>query len=94
MYAKCEHANRCVVLREGRLYTCPLAANVHHYNKFFGKKIPEGTNVSIDLYNVDEWTKLEEFLKYPNEMCSYCDIYHYTYDIPWAVSKRDIREWT
>lgn len=94
MYMKCYHANQCVVLREGRLYTCPLAANVHHYNKYYGKHIPAGEDVSIDLHNATDWKEIEEFLKRPNKMCSHCDIYHYTYDIPWAVSKRDIKEWT
>ncbi len=93
MYMKCSHANECVVLREGMLYTCPLAANVQHYNKYFNKHIPEGKEVSIDIYKVGSWQEIEEFLKRPNKMCAYCDIYHYTYNIPWAISKRDISEW-
>lgn len=94
MYMKCFHANQCVVLRQGRLYTCPLAANVHHYNKYFGKEIPAGEDVSINLYTATDWKEIEDFLKRPNKMCSHCDIYHYTHDIPWAMSKKDIAEWT
>lgn len=94
MYMKCKHANQCVVLKNGRLYTCPLAANVCHYNKYFKKHIPEEESVSIDIYCIDKWDDVEEFLKRPNDMCSHCDICHYTYNIPWAISKRDVKEWS
>lgn len=94
MYAKCKHANQCVVLKNGRLYTCPLAANVNYYNKYFGKHIPEGEAVSIDIYGCHGWDDVEEFLKRPNKMCSHCDICNYTYDIPWNVSRKDVREWS
>ncbi len=94
MYAKCKHANQCVVLKKGHLYTCPLAANIEHYNKYFEKHIPEGEEVSIDIYKINTWKEAEEFLKRPNKMCCHCDICHYTYDIPWAISKREMLEWS
>lgn len=93
-YAKCEHANQCIVVREGRIYACPLAANVHYYNKYYNKNIPDKENVSIDIYGVTSWKEIEDYLKEPNLMCAHCDVFHYTYDIPWAVSKKDVKEWS
>lgn len=92
-YMKCYHANQCVVLREGRLYTCPLCANVHHFNKFFGKNIPEREANSIDIYAASSYEEIDDFLKTPIPMCEHCDVYNYVYDIPWNTSKRSINEW-
>jgi hypothetical protein len=94
MYMKCDHANECVVLREGRMYTCPFAANIHQYNKYYNKHIPSQDSVSIDIYGVDNWGAVEEYLKRPNKMCGHCDRYNMKYNIPWAVSKRNVKEWT
>ena len=93
-YMKCNHANNCVVLREGRLYTCPLAACVHHFNQYFNKSIPEKEVNSIDIHQELTQKDLEKFLNTPIPMCEYCDIYGYQYDLPWAISKRSIEEWT
>lgn len=92
MYAKCAHANFCVALREGRLYNCSFAANVHHYNAYFQKHIPANEDVSIDIYN-SKRADIDEFLKMPNQMCAHCDICGYKYDIPWAVSIKEAHEW-
>ena len=92
MYAKCAHANFCVALREGRLYNCSFAANVHHYNTYFQKHIPSNEDVSIDIYN-SKRADIDEFLKMPSKMCAHCDICGYKYDIPWAVSKKEAHEW-
>lgn len=92
MYAKCAHANFCVVLREGRIYNCSFAANVHYYNQYFNKHIPDGAEVSLDIYTSTR-KQIDDFLKKPNKMCSHCDICGYIYDIPWAVSKKKVEEW-
>ncbi len=94
MYMKCAHANYCNVLREGRLYNCSFTANVHYYNKYFDKHIPEKNEVSIDIYKAKNWEEIEDFLKRPNHMCKHCDICHYEYHIPWATSKKNVKEWT
>ncbi|MCR5546821.1 MAG: hypothetical protein K6F30_10150 [Lachnospiraceae bacterium] len=93
-YMKCAHANQCVALYKGRLYTCPQAAYVFYYNEFFGKDIPCKEEVSIDIYQASSYEEIETFLKEPNKMCSHCGIYSYTYNIPWARSKRQNWEWS
>lgn len=92
-YVKCYHANQCVVLRDGRLYTCPIAAWVDNLNQHFDTHFPQLEQVSIDIYDVDDREEIDGFLKSPNAMCQYCDIYNYEYNIPWARSKCDKREW-
>lgn len=92
-YVKCYHAAKCVVLREGRLYTCPISAYVHHLNKYFNKHLPEGECNSVDIYSINSFEELDIFLKSPIPMCSYCDIYNYEYGIPWNTSRRELAEW-
>ncbi len=92
-FIKCDHANRCVVLKKRRIYTCPLGAYVNHLNSFFGLSIPEESDNSISVYDVGSYKEIEEFIKRPIPMCSHCDIYHYEYNLPWAQSNKDIDEW-
>lgn len=93
-YMKCNHANNCVVLRDGRLYTCPLAACVHHFNKYFTASIPEKDVNSISIHQDVSKEEIDLFLKKPIPMCEFCDIYGYEYDLEWKTSKRKIEEWT
>lgn len=93
-YIKCWHANECVTLRDGRIYTCPIAAHAHHFNKYFNKQLSEVPENSIGIYEVHSIDEVLEFLKHPIPFCNHCNIDGYTYDLKWDTSKRDIREWT
>lgn len=93
-YMKCYYAKRCVVLRSGRLYTCPISAYVHFFNKYFDKQMPEKNVNSIGIYEEDAIGKIYEFLSKPIPMCEHCDVANYQYDVPWCVSKRQLSEWT
>ena len=92
-YMKCYLANQCVVLRDGKLYTCPIGAWVDYLNKYFGLELPELDANAIDIYENDNVEQIEDFLKKPTSLCAYCGIDKYEYDIPWAISKREIKEW-
>lgn len=88
-YIKCYHANQCIVLREGRLYTCPIAAWNSYLNEYFDKQFPELEQNSIDIHKATDAETIMEFLKNPIKMCEFCDIYNYEYNIPWHVSRKD-----
>ncbi len=92
-YGKCYHANHCVVLREGRLYTCPNAAWVDYLNKYFQKSLPELDVNSISIYEANGKEEIEDFLKRPIPLCEYCDIENYKYDLLWGTSRREAGEW-
>lgn len=93
-YLKCWHANECVALCDGRIYTCPIAPYAHYFNKYFQKNLYVGEENSISIYDVENIQEILEFLKKPIPFCRHCDISGYTFDIPWAVSKKKIEEWT
>ncbi len=92
-YVKCDHANRCVVLKNGRIFTCPLGAYVNYLNSYFSINIREENDNSISIYDVNSYEEIEEFIKRPIPMCKHCDVYHYEYNLPWGQSKKDIVEW-
>lgn len=92
-YIKCFHANQCIVLRDSRLYTCPMAAWSDILNNHFGTEFPEPEGCSVDIYKVEDPDVIMRFLRHPVKMCEYCDIYNYEYNIPWAISKKEAGEW-
>lgn len=92
-FAKCYHANRCVTLRNGRLYTCPMAANIGLLNRHFEKTLPDEDSNSIDIYAASSAKEIEDFLKTPIPLCRHCDIFGYEYEIPWKTSSGNITEW-
>ena len=93
-YLKCWHANECVTLRHGRIYTCPIAAHAHYFNEFFERNLYVGDLNSISIYEADNIEQIFDFLKRPIPFCRHCNIDGYTYDLPWGISKKDIKEWT
>ncbi len=93
-YIKCFHANNCITLRNGRIYTCPIAPNAHHFNKFFDKHLSESEANSIDIYKAKNIEEILEFLKKPIQFCTHCNIAGYTFDLTWGISKKEIEEWT
>jgi len=92
-YMKCYHANQCIVLRDGRLYTCPMSAWITILNEKYKKTFPELKKNSIDIYNVRDKQEIMDYLRKPVELCKYCEIDNYQYEIPWGTSKREIGEW-
>lgn len=92
-YLKCWYSNECITVRDGRVFTCPIAAYAHYYNKYFHKDLYVGDRNSISIYDVEGIDEIFEFLKKPIPFCQYCDISGYVFDIPWAVSKKSIEEW-
>lgn len=93
-YILCSHANNCITLKGGRIYTCPIAANAHWFNDYFDKNLYIGHQNSIGIYDVDECSQIIDFLKHAIPFCGYCNIEGYTYDLPWRTSQRKIEEWT
>jgi hypothetical protein len=89
----CMH-NCWTFLRNGRIYPCPFYANIRHFNRYFNKNLPLTDNDSIDIHQAGNMKEILRFLAKPIPACRYCDISAYTYGHQWAVSKKDISEWT
>ncbi|MHB8138600.1 MAG: radical SAM protein [Smithellaceae bacterium] len=93
-FMKCFHANNAIFLNKGRLYTCTVAPNIHHFNKFFDKDIKASPTDSIDIYEAQSAKELFQFLSKPIPFCRYCHVDKRTFGHPWKRSRKDIKEWT
>lgn len=93
-FNNCYHANTCVFLREGKLYTCPVAPNIRHFNNYFNQQLPDTNLNSIDIYKAKNIKQILNFLSKPIPLCKFCDIERRHGNIPWKISSKNITEWT
>lgn len=93
-FLHCDMANRCIFLKDGKLYTCAMLPNVHHFNKYFNYNFQVTPKDYIDIYEATSKTEILEFLASPPPFCRYCDVSHRSILHEWKRSKRIIEEWT
>lgn len=80
----------CVMLFKGKIYTCPFAAKIKDFNKYFNMNIPITEKDSIDIYN-NSTDDILSFLAKPIPLCRYCGK---SYPVGlWRPSKKDISEY-
>lgn len=94
-FVNCRNANTCHTLENGRIYTCSIAPYIDDFNKYYGTDLKLLDMDGIDIHQ--EGMTGEYILKRlaaPMPFCRYCDVKHRTYDHPWELSKKDIKEWT
>lgn len=93
-FLACDMANRCIFLRDGRLYTCVVIPNIQHFNEYFHQKLEVSPLDSIDIYRASSGGEIMRFLASPPPFCRYCDVKRRTILHEWTCSKKDISEWT
>jgi len=93
-FKKCLHANNFCSLSKGKLFTCTVAPNIRHFNKFFNKNIPITDEDYIDIYKAENEKEVMLFLSKPKPICKYCYVEKRTTGHQWQKSKKDIKEWT
>jgi MoaA/NifB/PqqE/SkfB family radical SAM enzyme len=92
-YELCYKANTCIILDEGKIYTCATIPYVKYFNKFFNQHFPITDRDFVDIYKVKNMDEIFNFLCHPMAFCRYCNIKDTVYDINWRVSKKEISEW-
>lgn len=92
-FFKCFLSNKCVMLKNGKLYTCTLIPNIEHFNRYFDKDLKVCDKDYIDIYKVKDEDEIFEFLSNPIPFCRYCNPEEKDYSLKWEKSKRDIDEW-
>ena len=93
-FKNCYHANKCIFLKNGKLYTCPIIPNICNFNKYFDKHLEVTPLDFIDIYKTENIMEILNFLAKPVPFCRYCDIQHMTWHNTWKVSEKSIKEWT
>jgi len=92
-FLKCRDANNCISLRDGKLFTCVIPPNVHHFNKYFNQNLVVCERDSIDIYKAKDIDVILNFLAKPIPFCRFCDVDGRKYDLEWKTSKKEIKEW-
>jgi sulfatase maturation enzyme AslB (radical SAM superfamily) len=90
----CFRANQCTVLQNGKIYACSLPSWIQYFNKYFGKNLEVSEKDSIDIYQAESFEQIQKFLGNPIPFCKYCNTKEMDYNYQWAVSNKEIEEWT
>jgi len=93
-FTDCTLANRWIALMDGKIYTCQVAPNVHHFNKRFGTDLDLEEGDYLDIYKVNDIDEILIFLSTPKPFCRYCKTGEIINGIPWQPSKKEMEEWT
>jgi MoaA/NifB/PqqE/SkfB family radical SAM enzyme len=93
-FRMCSISNGCITLKEGKLFTCSLVPHINHFNEYFNQNLQMTKNDYIDINKAKDMEEVLKFLSKPIPFCRYCKIMWKTGFIKWAVSKRNIKEWT
>ena len=93
-FLNCYHANNCIMLKNGKIYTCTVAPNIEHFNKYFGKNLPLTEYDGIDIYKANNIQEILQFLAKPIPFCRFCNVKARSFGHKWGISKKDIKEWT
>jgi len=93
-FLQCFHANNCIELYHGRIYTCTIIPHSKHFAKYFDIKLHECEFDSIDIHTAKNLQEILGFLARPVPFCRYCNVLGRTFGHPWKQSKKEIEEWT
>ena len=95
----CGMANTCVLLRNGKLYTCSIIGNIQHFNRYFEKKgelkkaLEVSKNDYIDIYKARDYNEILQFIAKPAAFCRFCKVDEWIETGTWEQSKREINEY-
>lgn len=92
-HSQCRMKGRYVLIKDGRLYPCPISGNIEHFNRAFGQTLTRTEADSLPLDSVKRFEDWEAFASKCTPFCRYCQPGHFERDIGWHVSHRAIGEW-
>lgn len=93
-YAGCKMKQRYVLIKNGRLYPCPIAGNAEHFSRAFHQDLVCGETDSASLDAIQTFEEYKEFAEKAIPFCRFCMPNQYRRDVGWAQSKKLISEWT
>lgn len=92
-FEHCHIASRCVFIREGKLYGCPRAANIRHFNKKYDKNLSLENDDFLDIYSIKSFDEIQKYLENPKSFCSHCNTRNLKKDVKWSTSEKKMEDW-
>jgi MoaA/NifB/PqqE/SkfB family radical SAM enzyme len=83
----------CAELRDGKIFACPNANSIQHFNLYFNKNVPVTKKDYIDIYKAKSVQEIIKFTEAPTPFCAYCNINKWEKDLKWEASKMELSEW-
>lgn len=81
------------MLRDGKVYTCPMIPYAHFFNEKFNVNLEVKEDCFIDIYKAKTMEEITEFCTHRTSFCDYCAVHHRSV-LEWKQSSHDISEWT
>ena len=89
----CLYFNKFNVLKDGRLYMCPVAAHSNILNDAFGTDFKLLETDSLDISKVQSWEEIAEFSSNWVPFCRYCDLKKWGHHSEWKPSCKKLEEY-
>jgi len=89
----CLYFNKFCVLKDGRIYMCPIAAHSDIFNKKFEQNLLIRDEDYLDIYQINSWEEIVEFTCSYVPFCSYCDLKNWGHHSEWKTSSKKIEEY-
>ena len=91
-FISCYQFNESIVLRDGKIYTCPMIPYSHYFNDYFNQNLQLTDDCYIDIYKVSSFEEIAEFCTHRTSFCDYCAV-HKRISRPWKQSDHSLEEW-
>lgn len=94
-FDNCRKGNNCTNINiiNGKLYMCPICANIKYFNKYFNKDCIVDDNDFLRVRSIKDVGEIEDFVSKPSPFCRYCNVKDRTFDNKWDISQKKIEEW-
>lgn len=92
-FISCYQFNESIVLKNGRIYTCPMIPYVNYFNQYFAQNLEVCPDDSIDIYSAKSYEEIAEFCTHRVPFCRYCAV-HCRSVREWKQSEHALEEWT
>ena len=92
-FISCYHLNEVIVLRDGKIYPCPIVPYSHYFNERFEQNLQVREDCYIDIHQAQSFEEIAEFCTHRVSFCDYCEV-HKRFTLPWKQSEHDMSEWT
>lgn len=89
----CLYFNKFNVLKDGKLYMCPIAAHSNILNHKFGLNLNLRKEDALDIYSVDSWEEIAKFSSDYVPFCRYCDLKNWRHHSEWKASRKTMDEY-